>query len=74
MTIKTLIEKTYICDICQSEVEDFARPEYRKPAIREIKKLERNEIIQHLDICQNCSERLLKYLEMIKREQRGWSK
>ena len=70
MTVKTVIEKTCICDICKKEVEDFALPFQRESAIRKIEKLTRNEIIDIVDVCQDCSDRLLMYMNLIRHESR----
>ena len=58
------------CDICQSKVQDYAMPIYGKSAIRNIKVLYRNENTYDINLCQDCSDRLMNYIKLIKRESR----
>ena len=58
------------CDICKSETQDYAMPIYGKSAIRNIKVLYRNENTYDINLCQNCSDRLMNYIKLIKRESR----
>ena len=58
------------CDICKSKVKDYAMPIDGKIAIRKLEILYRNENIYHQHLCQNCSDRIISYIKLIKRESR----
>lgn len=55
------------CDLCQSKVQDYAMPINGKIAIRKLEILYRNENIYHQHLCQDCSDRLIDYIKLMKR-------
>lgn len=59
-----MIKTVYVCDLCGKEVPNFANTEKAVVAVRELKVLVGNEGKVFLDVCQECSDKIVNMFKL----------